>query len=74
MSKLTPLKPREVMRKLRQLGFDDPFPGGRHPRMVHPDTGTIIPVPMHKGKNVSVGIIRAIIREVGLSREEWIEL
>jgi predicted RNA binding protein YcfA (HicA-like mRNA interferase family) len=42
--------------------------------MVHPQTGKIVPVPMHKGKDVSVGLIREIIRELGISRENWIKL
>ena len=29
---------------------------------------------MHKGKDVSVGLIRAIIRQVGLTPEEWNDL
>ncbi|MCS6804932.1 MAG: type II toxin-antitoxin system HicA family toxin [Acidobacteriota bacterium] len=62
------------MRKLRSLGFLGPFPGGRHQRMVHPQTNKIIPVPVHKGKDVSVGLIREIIREVGISVEDWINL
>jgi len=33
----------------------------------------MIPVPMHKGKDVGVGLIREIIRQVGIAREEWIE-
>ena len=74
MARLTPLKPRAVMRKLRRLGFAGPFPGGRHPRMVHPETGQIIPVPVHQGKDVSVGLIREIIRELGISRDDWINL
>ena len=74
MSRLTPLKPREVFGKLRRLGFVGPIPGGRHSRMVHSQTGQIIPVPVHKGKDVGVGLIREIIREVGITREEWIEL
>jgi len=67
MSRLTPLEPREVFRKLRRLGFVGPIPGGRHSRQ-------IIPVPVHKGKDVGVGLIREIIREVGIARGEWIEL
>jgi predicted RNA binding protein YcfA (HicA-like mRNA interferase family) len=31
-------------------------------------------MPMHKGKALSVGLIRAIIREVGITPEEWLEL
>jgi predicted RNA binding protein YcfA (HicA-like mRNA interferase family) len=42
--------------------------------MVHPETGQIIPVPMHKGRDVSVGLIREIIRELGISRQDWIKL
>ena len=74
MSRLTPLKSREVIRKLRRLGYDGPIPGGRHVRMVHPESGQIIPIPMHGGKDTSVGLIREIVRQTGISREEWLEL
>lgn len=42
--------------------------------MYHPETLKIIPIPMHKGKDISVGLIREIINELGISRKEWIEL
>ena len=74
MSKLKPLKIEEVIRKLRKLGFIGPIPGGKHLRMVHPETGKIIPTPTHKGKDISVGLIREIINELGISREEWLRL
>ena len=74
MSKLSPLKPAQVIRKLRKLGFIGPVPGGRHVRMVHPERGKIIPIPMHKGKDVSVGLIRAILREIDVTPEEWNQL
>ena len=74
MPKLSPLKAEQVIRKLRKLGFVGPVAGGRHVRMVRLETNQIIPVPMHKGKDVSVGLIRAIIREVGITPEEWNQL
>ena len=74
MSKLTPLKSEEVISKLRKLGFIGPIPGGKHMRMFHPKSGKIIPIPMHKGKDVSVGLIHEIINELGISREEWLKL
>jgi predicted RNA binding protein YcfA (HicA-like mRNA interferase family) len=64
----------EVIRRLRRLGFVGPVPGGRHVRRVHPETGRIIPIPMHKGRDVSVGLIQAIIREAGVTAEEWSDL
>ena len=72
--KLKPLKVEELIRKLRGLGFVGPIPGGKHLRMVHHETKKIIPIPMHKGKDVSVGLIREIINEIGISREEWLRL
>lgn len=71
MPKLSPLKAEQVIRKLRKLGFEGPIAGGRHSRMVHPERGLVIPIPMHKGKDVSVGLIRAIMREIGVSPDEW---
>ncbi|MBI5124612.1 MAG: type II toxin-antitoxin system HicA family toxin [Planctomycetes bacterium] len=74
MSKLKPLKPEEVIQKLRKLGYKGPVPGGRHVRMYHPVTLKVIPIPMHKGKDIGVGLIREIINELEISRKEWIEL
>ena len=74
MPKLSPQKPREVIKKLKKLGFIGPFPGGKHVHMIHPETKKVIPVPVHGEKDVSVGLIRKIINEVGISRDEWIKL
>lgn len=74
MAKLTPLKPQEIVRKLRRLGFEGPIPGGKHQRMVRPDTGQIIPIPVHHGRDVGVGLIRRIIQELGINRDEWLRL
>lgn len=74
MPKLSPLSSTQLIRKLRSLGFEGPIVGGRHSRMVHPEKKQIIPIPIHGGKDISVGLIRAIIREVGITPEEWLEL
>ena len=74
MPRLTPLRPADVCRKLRQLGYAGPLPGGRHMRMVNLQTGKIIPIPMHGSKEVSVGLIREIIKEAGITHDEWLAL
>jgi len=38
------------------------------------DKGTRIVIPVHPGKNVKPGLIRAIIKEAGLSREEFFKI
>lgn len=71
MSRLTPLKHQEVIRRLRLLGYEGPIRIGRHPIMVHLDKRKTIPVPMHKGKDVKVGLIRKILWELDVTPEEW---
>jgi predicted RNA binding protein YcfA (HicA-like mRNA interferase family) len=74
MPKLSPLNSAQIIRKLRKLGFEGPIAGGRHSRMIHPERKLVIPIPIHGGKDVSVGLIRAIIRDVGITPQEWLEL
>jgi predicted RNA binding protein YcfA (HicA-like mRNA interferase family) len=74
MPKLSPTKSRTIIRKLHKLGFEGPFGGGRHVFMRHPETSIKIPVPMHKGRNMPIGTLRAIIRQAGVSVEEWLAL
>ena len=71
MSRLVPLRFDQVVRKLRRLGFDGPIPGGRHSRMINLETRQIVPLPAHGGRDLGIGLIRAIIREVGITPDEW---
>ncbi|NPV08550.1 MAG: type II toxin-antitoxin system HicA family toxin [Anaerolineae bacterium] len=74
MPKLSPEPPREVIRKLRALGFEGPYGGGKHLFMRHPDSRLKIPIPMHQSRDLPVGTVRAIVRIVGLTVEEWFAL
>ena len=40
----------------------------------HPQTGMKISVPIHKGRDIPVGTLRAIVRQLGISVEEWSKL
>ncbi|HEX9667421.1 MAG TPA: type II toxin-antitoxin system HicA family toxin [Thermodesulfobacteriota bacterium] len=74
MVKLKPEKPNEMIRKLRALGYEGPFPGGRHLFMRHPITKYKIPVPYHKGRDIPKGTVREIIKELGITVENWNKL
>lgn len=74
MPKLSPLKSEQVIRKMRRLGYTGRIASGRHSRMVHPESGKIIPIPMHGSKDVGIGLIRAILREAGITVDEWLDL
>jgi len=70
MAKLTPVSAREAICKLKRLGYEGPFGGGKHPVMRHPDTGVKISIPMHANRNLPTGTLRAIVRAAGISVEE----
>ena len=38
------------------------------------DTGRVVPIPFHKGSDVSVGLICEIISELGITRDDWLNL
>jgi len=66
---LRPLRAREVVRKLERAGFAFRRQSGSHARYVHTD-GRGVTVPMHSG-DVPVPVVRSILRQSGLSEEEW---
>ena len=70
MSKLTPISWHGLVKRLRELGFEGPYAGGRHPQMRRADVTVIIPN-QHEG-DISVGFLRRILRQAGVSREEWL--
>lgn len=75
MAQLRELSYREVVRRLRKLGFRLYRQGkGSHELWVRDTDGRVIPVPRYKGKKIRKGTVRAIIREVGVSVEEFMNL
>ncbi|MDD4568268.1 type II toxin-antitoxin system HicA family toxin [Methanoculleus chikugoensis] len=57
------------MKNLQALGFAGPCRGGRHPFMVKGDLVLTIPNP--HGREISVDLLVRILRQAGISREEW---
>jgi len=71
VSKLTPVSWAELVRRLRQLGFEGPFQGGKHPYMVRGDLVLTIPNP-HR-REISVDLLVRILKQAGISRDEWLK-
>jgi len=75
MTKLRELTYREVTKRLRKLGFRFYRRGkGSHELWVRDEDGKVIPVPRYIGKRIRKGTLRAIIREVGITVEEFMKL
>ena len=68
-TKLPIVKPGELIKVLEKLGFScTKRSKGSHFRYKHPD-GRKTTVPVHKGKDISRGLLRKILRDVDISVE-----
>ena len=70
MSKLGPLSHNEFLKRIRGFGFDGPYTGGKHLYMLKGNLRIAIPNP-HRQK-ISVDLLIRILRQAGITREEWI--
>ena len=69
--KLIPVTWKELVRKLKKLGYYGPFVGGRHPYMIRRKIVLTIPNP-HKG-DISVSLLLRILKQANISKDDWID-
>jgi predicted RNA binding protein YcfA (HicA-like mRNA interferase family) len=69
MPSLGPVKRNDLVQLLREAGFEGPFSGGKHAFMIRGSITLRIPNP-HR-RDVSVELLVRILRQAGISREEW---
>lgn len=68
---MEPVSRRELIKRLRKLGFQDPVSASKHSYMRRDKLKLRIPNP-HSGK-VDIGspLLERILNEAGVSKEEW---
>lgn len=66
---MKPVSRRELIRRLRSFGFESPFSGGHHSFMKRGRLKLRIPNP--HGKDISVPLLSEILRQAGISEDEW---
>ena len=71
MSRAPVLKPREVVATLEHLGFREVRQRGSHKQFRHAD-GRVTTVPVHAARDISPILLRQIVRDVGLTVEEFL--
>lgn len=72
MPKLPAYKPKELLRKLKTLGFIEDHITGSHIILYHPVTKRRAVVPFHL-KDLHKGTLSSIIKEAGITRQELTE-
>ncbi|MBI3558964.1 type II toxin-antitoxin system HicA family toxin [Candidatus Gottesmanbacteria bacterium] len=70
MPKLPVLKAKDLLKKLKQLGFYEHHQSGSHIQMHHPD-GRRTTIPYHPSKEIRRGTIKAIIDDLNMTVEEF---
>ena len=71
MPKIPPCSRAELIRKLRSLGFEDPYSGGKHSYMKRGRFRLTIPNP--HGKDVSGVFIARILRQADIDPDDWLD-
>jgi predicted RNA binding protein YcfA (HicA-like mRNA interferase family) len=69
MAGLSPCSRRELVRKLRRLGYTGPLSGGKH-RFMTGSRGTVtIPNP-HTG-DIGIDLLKRILQSANITDDEW---
>ncbi|RJX17015.1 MAG: type II toxin-antitoxin system HicA family toxin [Ammonifex sp.] len=66
---MRPVSRQELIRRLRRLGFEGPFSGGRHSFMRRGPLKLRIPNP-HEG-DISPALLKELLRQAGITKDEW---
>jgi len=69
MPSFGPVKRKDLIRYLTQLGFEGPYSGGKHQYMVKGQIKLAIPNP-HQG-DIGRDLLARILRQAGIERDEW---
>jgi predicted RNA binding protein YcfA (HicA-like mRNA interferase family) len=65
-----PISRAKLIKRLKNIGFDGPFPGSDHDYMVRGDNFVRIPN-VHR-REIGANLIAEILREGAITREEWL--
>jgi len=71
--KLRPVEAETVIKALTKIGFQPIRQRGSHLIMKHSDGRTTV-IPVHPGEELGRGILKEIIADVRMSKEEFLNL
>ncbi|WP_341530646.1 type II toxin-antitoxin system HicA family toxin [Nostoc sp. UHCC 0302] len=73
MPKLPSLTGKAVINAFEKERFQAVLPKGSHVQMGHED-GRLVTIPVHAGKTIGRGLLRKILHDAELTREEFLAL
>ena len=73
MPPLPVVNSRQLIGVLEKAGFEIVRQRGSHVRLKHHD-GRVVTIAVHSGHDIGRGLLRKILRDADLSREQFIEM
>ena len=73
MTKLITISGKKMCKLLEKLGFEKIYGKGSHIRFKHPG-GRRTVVPVHGNEDLGKGLLRQILKQIKISREEYEKL
>ncbi|MDP1759702.1 MAG: type II toxin-antitoxin system HicA family toxin [Thermodesulfovibrionales bacterium] len=74
MSSLHNLKPDRVVKAFERAGWRSEGQRGSHVKLTKEGSPYVLSIPVHKGKPIKQGLLRAQIKKAGLTVEEFLRL
>ncbi len=65
---------REVVKALERAGWERVRTTGRHQHFKHPEHPGLVTVPAHAGETIFPAILKSILRQAGMTAEEFRKL
>jgi len=69
--RLGPISRKDLVKRLRDLGWEGPFAGAKHQHMVKGSIQLTIPNP-HR-REIGINLLKLVLKEAGISRAEWLK-
>ncbi|MCX6607355.1 MAG: type II toxin-antitoxin system HicA family toxin [Acidobacteria bacterium] len=70
MARLVPISVKDLIKRLRKFGWEGPVRSGRHHTLAKGTDTLTVPNP-HRA-DISVGMVRRILAQAGISVEDWL--
>ena len=64
-----PIKRKDLIRHLKQIGFEGPYSGGKHQFTIRGNDTVRVPNPHHG--DVAIELLSRILRQAGITKDEW---
>jgi len=73
LPKIPPINSIQLIKILGQEGFKVIRQKGSHVILINKEKTRIV-IPLHPGKDIKPGLLRAILREAGINREKFLKI